>query len=127
MPPHARPLPGRTQADGYFIGNEPSWPYHPLIESILKDPQGQRHAGLRTSFPEGEGRHPGLPRFANVVMTQDWHTVGHVSFASAHPGKKPFETVDLAYGTQVLWPDHCVQGTEGAALVEGACDPAGRV
>ena len=54
--------------------------------------------------------------FANVVMTQDWHTVGHVSFASAHPGKKPFETIDLAYGTQVLWPDHCVQGTEGAAL-----------
>jgi nicotinamidase/pyrazinamidase len=54
--------------------------------------------------------------FTNVVMTQDWHTVGHVSFASAHPGKKPFETVDLPYGKQVLWPDHCVQGTEGAAL-----------
>jgi nicotinamidase/pyrazinamidase len=54
--------------------------------------------------------------FANVVMTQDWHTAGHVSFASTHSGKKPFETVDLAYGKQVLWPDHCVQGTEGAAL-----------
>jgi nicotinamidase/pyrazinamidase len=54
--------------------------------------------------------------FANVVMTQDWHTAGHVSFASSHSGKKPFETVDLAYGKQVLWPDHCVQGTEGAAL-----------
>src|SRR6201995_3173480 len=54
--------------------------------------------------------------FSNVVMTQDWHTDGHVSFASAHPGKKPFETVDLAYGKQVLWPDHCVQGTDGAAL-----------
>src|SRR6202165_1938618 len=54
--------------------------------------------------------------FANVVMTQDWHTNGHISFASAHAGKKPFETVDLAYGKQVLWPDHCVQGTEGAAL-----------
>jgi nicotinamidase/pyrazinamidase len=54
--------------------------------------------------------------FANVVMTQDWHTPGHVSFASTHSGKKPFETVDLAYGKQVLWPDHCVQGTEGAAL-----------
>jgi nicotinamidase/pyrazinamidase len=54
--------------------------------------------------------------FSNVVMTQDWHTPGHVSFASAHPGKKPFETVDLAYGKQVLWPDHCVQGTDGAAL-----------
>jgi nicotinamidase/pyrazinamidase len=54
--------------------------------------------------------------FAHVVMTQDWHTVGHVSFASSHDGKKPFETVDLKYGKQVLWPDHCVQGTEGASL-----------
>src|SRR6202790_4375666 len=54
--------------------------------------------------------------FANVVMTQDWHTPGHISFASVHAGKKPFETIDLAYGKQVLWPDHCVQGTEGAAL-----------
>jgi len=54
--------------------------------------------------------------FTNVVATQDWHTPGHVSFASAHVGKKPFETIDLAYGTQVLWPDHCVQGADGAAL-----------
>ena len=54
--------------------------------------------------------------FANVVLTQDWHTAGHVSFASVHAGKKPFETIDLAYGKQVLWPDHCVQGTEGAGL-----------
>jgi nicotinamidase/pyrazinamidase len=54
--------------------------------------------------------------FANVVMTQDWHTAGHISFASSHDGKKPFETVDLKYGKQVLWPDHCVQGTDGAAL-----------
>lgn len=54
--------------------------------------------------------------FANVVMTQDWHTAGHVSFASSHGGKKPFEVIDLNYGKQVLWPDHCVQGTDGAAL-----------
>jgi nicotinamidase/pyrazinamidase len=54
--------------------------------------------------------------FGHVVMTQDWHTPGHVSFASSHGGKKPFETIDLKYGKQVLWPDHCVQGTEGAAL-----------
>jgi nicotinamidase/pyrazinamidase len=54
--------------------------------------------------------------FANVVMTQDWHTPGHISFASVHSGKKPFETIDLPYGKQVLWPDHCVQGTDGAAL-----------
>ena len=54
--------------------------------------------------------------FANVVMTQDWHTPGHVSFASSHPGKKPFEKIKLPYGDQVLWPDHCVQGTDGAAI-----------
>src|SRR5689334_13507416 len=54
--------------------------------------------------------------FSNVVMTQDWHTGGHISFASTHAGKKPFETVDLDYGKQVLWPDHCVQGTDSAAL-----------
>jgi nicotinamidase/pyrazinamidase len=56
------------------------------------------------------------PAFARVVITQDWHTPGHVSFASSHPGKKPFDTIELPYGTQVLWPDHCVQGTAGAAL-----------
>jgi nicotinamidase/pyrazinamidase len=54
--------------------------------------------------------------FQNVVITQDWHTPGHISFASAHAGKKPFETTRLPYGTQVLWPDHCVQGTPDAAL-----------
>jgi len=55
-------------------------------------------------------------RFENVVLTQDWHPRGHASFASSHPGKKPFETIRLAYGEQVLWPDHCVQATPGAAL-----------
>jgi nicotinamidase/pyrazinamidase len=61
--------------------------------------------------------------FANVVMTQDWHTPGHISFASSHGGKKPFETVDLKYGKQVLWPDHCVQGTDGAALSKDLAIP----
>ena len=54
--------------------------------------------------------------FAHVVLTQDWHPSGHHSFASAHPGRKPFETIELAYGPQTLWPDHCVQGTAGAAF-----------
>jgi nicotinamidase/pyrazinamidase len=54
--------------------------------------------------------------FQNIVVTQDWHTPGHASFASSYPGKKPFETTKLSYGTQVLWPDHCVQGTDDAAL-----------
>lgn len=55
-------------------------------------------------------------KFPDVVLTQDWHTPGHASFASTHSGKKPFETIDLKYGKQVLWPDHCVQGTDGAGL-----------
>jgi nicotinamidase/pyrazinamidase len=54
--------------------------------------------------------------FEHVILTQDWHTPGHISFASSHTGKKPFETTQLPYGTQVLWPDHCVQGTPGAEL-----------
>ena len=58
-------------------------------------------------------------RFQNVVMTQDWHTANHISFASQHAGKKPFETIKLPYGNQVLWPDHCVQGTDGAAISAG--------
>jgi nicotinamidase/pyrazinamidase len=57
-------------------------------------------------------------KFENVVLTQDWHTPGHISFASSHAGKKPFETKRLRYGEQVMWPDHCVQGTRGAALHE---------
>jgi len=55
-------------------------------------------------------------RFANVILTQDWHPPGHHSFSSSHPGSKPFETVALHYGDQILWPDHCVQGSEGALL-----------
>ena len=58
------------------------------------------------------------PAFENVVLTQDWHPRGHASFASSHPGRKPFDTIKLPYGNQVLWPDHCVQGTPDAALDE---------
>jgi nicotinamidase/pyrazinamidase len=54
--------------------------------------------------------------FDNVVLTQDWHPRDHRSFASAHPGRKPYEVVPVSYGQQVLWPDHCVQGSEGARL-----------
>jgi nicotinamidase/pyrazinamidase len=57
--------------------------------------------------------------FQNVVLTQDWHTANHISFASSHAGKKPFDVIDLPYGKQVLWPDHCVQGTDGAAIHRG--------
>jgi nicotinamidase/pyrazinamidase len=58
-------------------------------------------------------------RFANVVQTQDWHPAGHISFASSHPGKAPFETIELDYGPQVLWPDHCVIGSRGAEFAAG--------
>jgi nicotinamidase/pyrazinamidase len=55
-------------------------------------------------------------RFAHVVLTQDWHPAGHQSFASSHVGHKPYETIEVAYGAQILWPDHCVQDTPGAAF-----------
>jgi len=61
-----------------------------------------------------------ISEFDNVILTQDWHPKGHSSFASSHEGKAPFEATEMEYGTQVLWPDHCVQGTKGAAL---ALDP----
>lgn len=56
------------------------------------------------------------PLFQNVVITQDWHHPQHVSFASQHPGNKPFDKIQLPYGEQMLWPEHCVQGTDGASL-----------
>jgi nicotinamidase/pyrazinamidase len=62
-------------------------------------------------------------KFAHVVLTQDWHTPGHISFASAHPGKTPFEVIKLPYGDQVLWPDHCVQGTPGADISKDIAIP----
>jgi nicotinamidase/pyrazinamidase len=54
------------------------------------------------------------PKFGHIVLTQDWHTPGHSSFASAHAGKKPFEQIKMGYGMQTLWPDHCIQGSKGA-------------
>ncbi len=58
-------------------------------------------------------------RFAHVVLTQDWHMPGHISFASAHPGAQLFSTVEVPYGRQILWPDHCLQGSPGAELHPG--------
>ena len=75
------------------------------------------------TLPVKDGRavvpviHALAPSFENIVVTQDWHTPGHASFASSHAGSKPLETIAMPYGTQVLWPDHCVQGTDDAALV----------
>ncbi len=76
--------------------------------------------GGALAVPEGDAIIPLVnriaARFANVVLTQDWHPADHISFAPSHPGRQPFETINLPYGPQVLWPAHCVQGTPGAAL-----------
>lgn len=58
-------------------------------------------------------------RFEHIVLTQDWHPAGHSSFASSHPGSAPFQTIEMPYGPQTLWPDHCVQGTPGAEFHAG--------
>ena len=60
-----------------------------------------------------------LARFPHAVLTQDWHPAGHASFHTSHPGRAPFGTVAMPYGPQVLWPEHCVQGTPGAAFAPG--------
>jgi nicotinamidase/pyrazinamidase len=90
---------------------------------IVVDVQNDFMPGGALAVPKGDEVVPLVNRlaggFENVVLTQDWHPRGHASFASSHAGKKPFETIELAYGTQVLWPDHCVQGTPGAALHSG--------
>jgi nicotinamidase/pyrazinamidase len=57
-----------------------------------------------------------MEEFSAVILTQDWHPAGHSSFATSHPGREAYETMDMPYGPQVLWPDHCVQGTQGAEL-----------
>ena len=57
-----------------------------------------------------------VDEFEHVILTQDWHPAHHSSFASSHPGHKPFETIEMPYGLQTLWPDHCIQGTDGAAF-----------
>lgn len=86
----------------------------------IVDVQNDFCPGGALAVPEGDQIVPVINRlarrFAHVVLTQDWHTPGHLSFASAHADKNPFETIELPYGTQVLWPDHCVQGTAGAAF-----------
>ena len=87
---------------------------------IVVDVQNGFVTGGKLPVKDGEKVVPVINRlaraFQNVVVTQDWHTPGHASFASSHPGKKPYETTRLRYGTQVLWPEHCVQGSTDAEL-----------
>ena len=85
---------------------------------LVADVQNDFCPGGKLAVPHGDEVVPLVNqlgnRFQHVVLTQDWHPSGHRSFASANPGRQPFETVAFAYGPQVLWPDHCVQGTLGA-------------
>jgi len=87
---------------------------------IVVDVQNDFCPGGRLAVQKGDEVVPlinGLAkRFENVVLTQDWHSSGHLSFATSHPGTRPFDSIKLPYGEQVLWPDHCVQGGDGAAL-----------
>lgn len=85
---------------------------------LVIDVQNDFCPGGALAVPGGEKVVPAINRiaqkFTNVVLTQDWHPRDHVSFAPNHEGKQPFQTIALTYGTQVLWPAHCVQGTAGA-------------
>jgi len=85
---------------------------------IIVDAQNDFCSGGALAVPQGEAIVPAAnriaQRFAHVLATQDWHPPGHLSFASSHEGRKPFEQIDAPYGAQTLWPDHCVQRTKGA-------------
>src|SRR6056297_3926699 len=90
---------------------------------IVIDVQNDFCPGGALAVAGGDDIVPGInalmSEFAAVILTQDWHPAGHSSFASSHKGKAPFETTEMPYGTQVLWPDHCVQGSAGAAFHAG--------
>ncbi|HWA47803.1 MAG TPA: bifunctional nicotinamidase/pyrazinamidase [Dongiaceae bacterium] len=93
----------------------------PTDEDVLVviDVQNDFCPGGNLAVPKGDEIVPTVNRlmgqFRHVVLTQDWHPKGHSSFASTHQGQ-PFTSIKLGYGDQTLWPDHCVQGTEGAAF-----------
>lgn len=89
---------------------------------VVVDVQNDFLPGGSLAVPDGDAVIPAVNalarRFRHVVLTQDWHPAGHVSFASRHPGRRPFDTARLDHGEQVLWPDHCVQDTRGAELAD---------
>ena len=93
---------------------------HPTPHDVLLvvDVQNDFCPGGALAVPEGDAVIPIIqriaPLFQHVILTQDWHPEGHSSFASSHPGHQPFQTIQMPYGLQTLWPDHCIQGTPGA-------------
>lgn len=90
------------------------------IALLIIDVQKDFCPGGGLAVPDGDNVVPVInnliDKFDHVLQTQDWHTPGHHSFASAHEGKAPFDTIKMNYGEQTLWPDHCVQGTDGASF-----------
>lgn len=90
---------------------------------LVVDVQADFLPGGALAVPDGDAVIGPVNRlgavFGHIVLTQDWHPPGHVSFAASHPGRAPFDEIGLPYGRQVLWPTHCVQGTPGAALAAG--------
>jgi nicotinamidase/pyrazinamidase len=87
---------------------------------LIIDVQNDFCPGGALAVPDGDVIVPAVNRlarsFAHAILTQDWHPPGHTSFASSHPEKRPFDAIEVSYGTQILWPDHCVQGTQGASF-----------
>lgn len=111
-------------ADGVSGERGAEMPPAPVLDAqtvlLVVDVQNGFCTGGGLAVPAGEQVVPVINRlarrFENVVLTQDWHPRGHASFATSHPGRAAFETIELDYGPQVLWPEHCVQGTTDAEL-----------
>lgn len=116
------------------MGSRPLTDDQAIMESdalIIVDPQMDFCPGGRLAVAGGDEIMAGIDalasHFRHVVITQDWHPAGHLSFASSHAGRQPFDRISMPYGQQVLWPDHCVQETTGAEFhpgVQGAIDRA---
>ncbi|AMQ84227.1 MULTISPECIES: bifunctional nicotinamidase/pyrazinamidase [Pseudomonas] len=98
-------------------------PISPRTALLVIDVQNDFIPGGQLAVPEGDLIVPLINRlagqFKQVVIAQDWHPAGHASFASSHPGRQPYDVIQLPYGEQTLWPDHCIQGSRGAEFHTG--------
>ncbi|WP_426234265.1 bifunctional nicotinamidase/pyrazinamidase [Pseudomonas sp. TWP3-2] len=98
-------------------------PISPRAALLVIDVQNDFTPGGQLAVPEGDLIVPLINRlaaqFKQVIIAQDWHPPGHASFASSHPGRQPYDVIQLPYGEQKLWPEHCVQGTRGAEFHSG--------
>ncbi|MCU0091273.1 bifunctional nicotinamidase/pyrazinamidase [Pseudomonas koreensis] len=98
-------------------------PISPRTALLVIDVQNDFIPGGQLAVPEGDLIVPLINRlagqFKQVVIAQDWHPAGHASFASSHPGRQPYDVIQLPYGEQTLWPNHCIQGSRGAEFHSG--------